>query len=740
MKKSIKNLMMVAALVCGTMSMTSCDEIMETIFGEWDKPTPQSSTPDPTPTPTPDPESAVTTIELTTTDLTAEQKSETAALLAAAQAKGATIGIKFSYDGVDYDALFEKPDGEDYKLTSFISSQTSTIEETLKLASFTPYLTLLIPDDWTEEQIDEYIDSLPDEDEGDDEGEDEGDDEGEGEGGDDTNDSEYTDKIVITDGEGAATTRGLTRAGATSSALDMLVGMRTDTDEDLVQVQINTGGAAATIVGETGKVVLKSFFATASTSSSSKTSEGYKASVKVIVNGGGHKRVSRVTLSPKKLKFKTGNPQNIKLSFLPKNASRTSGTLYSEDGSIAKIAKVASGNLLFNVKPLKNGKTNIFADVNGKIKKCQVTVYIRVDAVSLNETLLQLSNGQTYRLKATVSSQMESTRTVTWKSSNKKVATVDENGLVTAVGKGAAIITATSLHDTSKKAECTVTVDGATTVAVESVSLNKPSLDLTIGDKFMLVATVSPSTATNQNVTWSSDKTSVATVDQNGAVKAVGVGEAIITVTTKDGSKTATCNVTVKAATVAVTGVSLDQTSLDLTVGGSATLKATVAPLDATNQNVTWESNNTAAATVDQNGAVKAVGVGEATITVTTEDGSKTDACTVKVSKKAGSISYPTAPVEKLTTDAAFTITLTKVGDGEVTYSSSDTDGKIVVVNSSSGEVTIKGAGEVKITATVRDSNTYHYATTTASYTLTVVKPNPAGGLEDYNKNNLNNW
>lgn len=80
------------------------------------------------------------------------------------------------------------------------------------------------------------------------------------------------------------------------------------------------------------------------------------------------------------------------------------------------------------------------------------------------------------------------------------------------------------------------------------------------------------------------------------------------------------------------------------------------------------------------------------------------------------------------------------MGDGEVTYSSSDTDGKIVVVNSSSGEVTIKGAGEVKITATVRDSNTYHYATTTASYTLTVVKPNPAGGLEDYNKNNLNNW
>ena len=77
MKKLIKNILMMAALVCGTMSLTSCDEIMESLFGEWDKPTPE--------TPTPDPESTVTTIELTTADLTAEQKAETAALLAAAR-------------------------------------------------------------------------------------------------------------------------------------------------------------------------------------------------------------------------------------------------------------------------------------------------------------------------------------------------------------------------------------------------------------------------------------------------------------------------------------------------------------------------------------------------------------------------------------------------------------------------------------------------------------------------------
>ena len=93
---------------------------------------------------------------------------------------------------------------------------------------------------------------------------------------------------------------------------------------------------------------------------------------------------------------------------------------------------------------------------------------------------------------------------------------------------------------------------------------------------------------------------------------------------------------------------------------------------------------------------------------------------TLTINKAAGSISYTTGTVEKLTTNAAFTNALTKVGDGKVTYSSSDTDGTIATVNSSTGEVTIKGSGEAIITATVEDSDTYTYATKTASYTLTV--------------------
>jgi len=98
-----------------------------------------------------------------------------------------------------------------------------------------------------------------------------------------------------------------------------------------------------------------------------------------------------------------------------------------------------------------------------------------------------------------------------------------------------------------------------------------------------------------------------------------------------DGSKTATCAVTVTAATVAVTGVTLNKTTLALTAGGTETLTATLAPETVTNKNVTWSSSDVNIATVDNAGKVTAVAAGTATITVTTVDGSKTATCAVTV-------------------------------------------------------------------------------------------------------------
>jgi uncharacterized protein YjdB len=254
---------------------------------------------------------------------------------------------------------------------------------------------------------------------------------------------------------------------------------------------------------------------------------------------------------------------------------------------------------------------------------------IPVTGVQIGSSSLALEPGETANLTATVLPSNATDKSVSWSSSNTGVATVDNNGKVTAVAAGSAVITVTTT-DGGKTATCTVTVANPA-VPVQSVSLNKTELSLNVGESETLMATVLPENADNKAVTWSSGNTAVATVDASGKVTAVAAGSAVITVTTTDGGKTATCTVTVVNPAVPVQSVSLNETELSLNVGESATLTATVLPSNATDKGVSWSSSNTGVATVDNNGKVTAVAAGSSVITVTTTDGGKTATCTVTV-------------------------------------------------------------------------------------------------------------
>ena len=166
------------------------------------------------------------------------------------------------------------------------------------------------------------------------------------------------------------------------------------------------------------------------------------------------------------------------------------------------------------------------------------------------------------------------------------------------------------------------------TVSVTGVALNKTTVALTVNQTETLTATITPANATNKNVTWSASGDGVVSV-VDGLVRALKPGTSTVTATTVDGGYTANCEVTVSAATVAVTGVTLNKASLSLTVGDSETLTATVAPSDATNKNVTWSV--TGDAVTVNNGTVTAAKAGEATVTVTTADGRFTANCAVTV-------------------------------------------------------------------------------------------------------------
>lgn len=167
---------------------------------------------------------------------------------------------------------------------------------------------------------------------------------------------------------------------------------------------------------------------------------------------------------------------------------------------------------------------------------------------------------------------------------------------------------------------------------VTGVELYPSTLSLSIGDTSILVESVLPSTATNKNVTWSSSNASVASVSSSGFVKALAKGNATITVTTVEGGFTAKCEVSV--ADISVTGISLSSSTISLEEGKTKTIYAYVEPTHATNKNVVWSSNNTAVATVNQNGLITAVKSGNATISATTEDGGFVATCAVEVLEK----------------------------------------------------------------------------------------------------------
>lgn len=264
--------------------------------------------------------------------------------------------------------------------------------------------------------------------------------------------------------------------------------------------------------------------------------------------------------------------------------------------------------------------------------------------MTVTPSQIEIIEGESAVLSASVSPEAASDRAVAWSSSDRSVATVDKAGTVHGLRPGTATVTATA---EGKSGTCAVTVK-AKAVNVTEVTLDRTELTLTEGETETLTATVRPDNADNRKVTWSSDKTEVATVDGAGRVTAVKAGEAVVTVTTEDGGKTATCKVTVKAKAVPVTGVEVNPWAVTLSVRGTSKLSYTIRPADATNQNVKWESDNPSVATVDSDGNVRAVSAGVAKVSAVTEDGGFRSGCTVTVKEfssgfEVGGLFYKTA-------------------------------------------------------------------------------------------------
>lgn len=175
-------------------------------------------------------------------------------------------------------------------------------------------------------------------------------------------------------------------------------------------------------------------------------------------------------------------------------------------------------------------------------------------------------------------------------------------------------------------------------VAVTGVTLDKEVLSLVVETESTLVATVAPEDAADKTVTWSIADTAIATVDATGKVTAVAVGETELTVTTTDGSFTASCDIIVTAAPVLATGLALNKATMEISTDGKYLLRPVFTPRETTNSDIaSWTSSDEAVATVT-NGLVVAVAAGTTTITAVSVDGGFEANCVITVAARADGI------------------------------------------------------------------------------------------------------
>ena len=248
--------------------------------------------------------------------------------------------------------------------------------------------------------------------------------------------------------------------------------------------------------------------------------------------------------------------------------------------------------------------------------------------IVIDQQEMRMEVGETVQLSASPIPDNADDLTVTWRSDNDSIASVSQTGVVTAIASGYANIIAMSV-DEAIRDTCRVTVNAH----AESLSLSSSSIILTeVGQTYQLEASVIPEDAVNKSVTWNTLNESVCHVTANGLVIAVDYGTAVVTATTVDGGHTAVCTVKVVHG---VEGVELNTHELTVKAKDTVQLTAKVLPDNAYDKTLIWTSSNDSLATVDAEGNVKALAIGEVFINATSSvnDGAK-DSCLVKVVKR----------------------------------------------------------------------------------------------------------
>ena len=346
-----------------------------------------------------------------------------------------------------------------------------------------------------------------------------------------------------------------------------------------------------------------------------------EAVISVITEDGGYKAECTVTigilstgitLDVTEKTLEKGEDLTLTATVLPEETMNKSVTWTSSNPEIAGVDETGI------VTALKTGETVITAktDDTGLTVECRIQVVTPVKGIRIKADSTEIIKGESLQMTAVFDPQDADNQNVTWSSSDESVAAVDETGLVTAIVCGTAVITA--------KAEDGGFLDDLEIEVInpaQNITLNQTELNLYVDETERLTAVLYPEDATNKDLVWTSSDESVATVDENGNVKALGHGTAVITVVTSDGKTGASCvvNVKVKVSSIAINGTDPEGT-ICLRVGDSVVIQTEILPAEALDEPLSFISGESRVAAVDENGVLTGVGEGFTDIYVNSGD------------------------------------------------------------------------------------------------------------------------
>ncbi|MGN0318899.1 MAG: Ig-like domain-containing protein [Lachnospira sp.] len=365
----------------------------------------------------------------------------------------------------------------------------------------------------------------------------------------------------------------------------------------------------------------------------------------------------------------------------PLDAENKNVTYFSSDESVATVDEYGV------VTAIKGGSCVIEVTTEECHLTAACTIYVKeyVSSITLSENSKFLNAGATGTLIATVGTDTATDKSIIWSSSNNEVCKVDENGNLTALVPGTAVISATAADGSGVTATCVVRVVNPVT----SITINPDTVKLLVGDSIKVSAVVVPGEASIKELDWTSSNESIAVVDEQGEIFAVGVGKCKVTATSKDGNAVKGYCWVYVTPVVNISSIKINSSNIYMLTGKSRQLSVIVRPANNTDS-YDWYSTDTGIVTVNESGVITTVGPGVADVFVMSRSGSVTASCTVH----SLALNYTSMTLEQY--DSNY---LDVIGTSDnITWRSSNPR---VCTVTSDGKVTGRMAGTATITAVV---------------------------------------